>query len=53
MIVNGASNEFLSGSGLTEQQHRGITRGDCLDQLQHLPECGAVANDLIEIHLAP
>src|SRR4029453_10189996 len=52
MIVNGASDEFLSRSSLTAQQNGRITRRDCLDQLQYLPECGAVANDLIEVHLA-
>src|SRR4030095_10740063 len=44
--------EFLSRSGLAEQQHRGITGRDCLDQLQDLSECGAVADDLMEVHLA-
>src|SRR6185295_3934758 len=52
MIVNRTRDQFLSRSSLTEQQHRGITWRDCLDQLQHLSQCGAVANDLIEVHLA-
>jgi hypothetical protein len=52
VIVNRTRDEFLSRSGLAEQQHRGITWRDCLDQLQDLPQCGTVADDLIEVHLA-
>lgn len=52
MFVNRAGDEFLSRASLTEQQHRGITGRDCLDQLQHLPECRAIADDLIEVQLA-
>ncbi|HSE20930.1 MAG TPA: hypothetical protein VLB68_04710, partial [Pyrinomonadaceae bacterium] len=52
MIVNRTRDQFLSRSSLAEQQHRGITGRDCLDQLQDLPQCGTVADDLIEVHLA-
>src|SRR6185503_19229413 len=52
VIVDRTRDELFSGSGLAEQQHRGITRRDCLDQLQDLSECGTVADDLIEVHLA-
>src|SRR5688572_25347904 len=52
MIVNRTRDQFLTSSGLAQQQHRGITWRDCLDQLQHLPECRAVADNLIEVHLA-
>src|SRR6186997_1189112 len=52
MIVNRTRDQFLSRSRLAEQQHRGITWRDCLDQLQHLSQGRAVADDLIEVHLA-
>ena len=52
VIVNGACDQFLPGSGLAKEQDGGITGSDRFDEFQHLPECRAVADDLIELQLA-
>src|SRR5688572_2795419 len=50
-VVNGASDQFLAGSGFPENQNGGVGCSDVFDLLQDSPQRLALADDLIEVEL--
>ena len=51
-FVDGAGDEFLPRPCLAEKQDGGVTRGDHLDESQHLPQRRALTHDPGETILA-
>ena len=48
-VVDGAGEQFLARSGFAVDQHIGIRGRDRLHVLQHAPQSGAAADNLLEI----
>ena len=50
--MDGPRHDLLSRAALSANQHRGVRRGHQVDLLHHLPQSGAVSDDLAEVVLA-
>jgi len=51
VVVEGPGDEFLAGSALAGDQHRGLGIGDPLHYGEHLLQLGALADDAVELVL--
>src|SRR5260370_24889357 len=51
-VMNGACNQFLTGTGVSIDEHGRVSRSDRLHLLQHAPQGSTFSDDLCEIHFA-
>ena len=49
LVVEGAADQLLARAAFSEDQNRGIGRCHQLNLVQHLPQCAALADDLLVV----